>query len=95
MAVSILYLHKDFSKEEHHGKVFQFQDMGPIMGPRPKRAQAQMGPGPKWAQGPNGPGPKWAQAQIGPGPNGPGPRAQKCETFPWWLSPTGFAKVTQ
>ena len=84
MAVSILYLHKDFSKEEHHGKVFKCHDMGPI-GPGPKWAQGQKGPRPKWAQGPNGPRaqlgpgangprPKWAQAQMGPGPNGPGPK---------------------
>ena len=71
--VSILYLHKDFSKEEHHGKVFKFQDMGSI-GPGPKWAQGPKGPRPKWAPGPNGPGPngpgpKWAWAQMGPGPH--------------------------
>ena len=72
MAISILYLHRDFSKEVHHGKVFSMNDMGP-MGPGPKWARAQMGPGPQWAQGPHGPraqvgpGPKWAQGPSGPG----------------------------
>ena len=30
MAMSILYLHKDFSKDAHHGKVFQISNLGPI-----------------------------------------------------------------
>ena len=51
--MSILYLHRDFSRDEHHGKVFKY-DLD-AMGP--------MGPGPKWAKGPNGP-----RAQVGPGP---------------------------
>ena len=30
MAMSILYLHKDFSKDAHHGEVFQISNLGPI-----------------------------------------------------------------
>ena len=30
MAMSILYLHKDFSKDAHHGKVFEIGNLGPI-----------------------------------------------------------------
>ena len=30
MAMSILYLHKHFSKDAHHGKVFEIDNLGPI-----------------------------------------------------------------
>ena len=30
MAMSILYLHKDFSKDAHHGKVFEISNLGPM-----------------------------------------------------------------
>ena len=30
MAMSILYLHKDLSKDAHHGKVFEIDNLGPI-----------------------------------------------------------------
>ena len=29
-AMSILYLHQDFSKDAHHGKVFEIDNLGPI-----------------------------------------------------------------
>ena len=58
--MSILYLHRDFSKEAHHAKVFKFNDIS---------SWAQMGSGPKWVQGPNGPSWPRTRAQwdtVGP-----------------------------
>ena len=60
MAMSILYLHRDFSKDIRHEKVFKSSDVG-SMGP--------VGPGPKWLPGPKaqaGPGPTWDQGISGP-----------------------------
>ena len=72
MAVSVLYLHLDFSKEVHHVQVFKFPHIKELkraqIRPGPKGARAQMDPRAKWAQGRNGPRPSWAW-----GPNGPRP----------------------
>ena len=74
IAVSILYLHKDFSKNSHNGKVFQIRNLGPIFirstqgqpqGPLEPRKR-RPGPGPR--PGPT-PGPR-------PGPRDPGPAKQ-------------------
>jgi len=73
MAISVFYLHLDFSKEAHHVHVFKFPHIKDFkraqIRPGPKGARAQMDPRAKWAQGPNGPRPSWAWGPNGPRPN--------------------------
>ena len=72
MAVSVLHLHLDFSKEVHHVQVFKFPHIKELkcaqIRPGPKGARAQMDPRAKWAQGRNGPRPSWAWGLNGPRP---------------------------